>query len=549
MWKISQAKNPRRVEVAFPYNKRWVDLVKTIPDRRWNKGRKVWSFPVSQIRLVTQSLEYNKVPFSVENEKIAALVEQEKKHEQTLLAIKSGEVSAFSVPGLTTTPKSYQYKGILFLATVKGGILADEMGLGKTLQSLGASLLAQASPVLIVCKASTKWHWENEIRKHTELSSSLIDGSKKKRLVQWEKDAHFFICNYETVRIDLEEILKKKFAVIIADETTKIKNSRTQVSEAIKAVPATYRFALSGTPVENDLSELHSIADWCQPEILGSAWYFNERYGIKDWYGKISGWKPEGVAEVKKIVAPYVLRRLKKDELPNLPPKIEYLRVVEFTTAERREYRALVKEVLEELQANLNAGMTVVLRCKQFTSSPLVLGYEWEGPKIRELDDILEEGKGLHRFLVFSEFAKIGRILADRYKAPLITGETKQSKRQEILNEFNNSDTPVLFSSDAMAYGVEITGADTVIHLDTPWNPAVKDQREDRSHRPGQTRSVNVIRMMVRRTVDDRIDRVLARKLNLRNQLLDNIDYMKVPRFTHSDWRDILDDDGDEDSN
>lgn len=551
-WIIS-TKSPYTLSISFDFQgdygllKQWVRIVKTIPDRKFDGKKKVWIVPLGQIHNIEKSLQYHNIAYSLSSAEIKNASDTLKQNEQKLLNVKKYSGDPFCIPGLVTKPFNYQYTGIGYLIVAGSAILADDMGLGKTVSALAASLALKAQKVLIICPSTLRWNWEKEILKHLENASYvLIDGNAKKRKKLWETDAIYYITSYELMLRDKELIQAYKWDMIVLDEATKIKNHKAQTTKEAKELQATYKFALTGTPIENRLEELHSIMEWVRPGVFGSLYYFLDRYAIKDFFGSIIGYKPEGLAEIKHLVGPYILRRTKEEVLPELPPKLYENRVVEFTQAERRAYKQLTKEVMDDILEDIGGGAVHTLRCKQFTSYPPILGMLSDGPKVRELQSILEEDND-HKYLVFSDFAEIIKRLAETFNAPYIAGPVKKSERVKIIDAFNNDPKQkVLFSSGVGSYGVEITGADVVIHLDTPWNPAVKEQREDRSHRLGQTRPVNIIRLMVRNSVDDRIDRIIAYKMKLRDSILDDADYEPhLKRFTKNDWRKVLLDDED----
>lgn len=550
-WNIQQSKNPRRLIIAFSYNKKWVDLVKTIPDRRWSNATKTWSIPSRESKKVLQALKYHKIPYKVDP-KIEIAAKELSEFEDRLTDIKLDKFEPLpEIPHLLATLKDYQEPAVRYMATAGSAILADGMSLGKTLTSLAAVLLLEASPVLILCDATLKWHWERQIKLHTDTDCVIIHGNKKKRKEQWDKDVRFYIASYAIVLYDKDDIDNKNFQCVIADEASAhLKNQGAQTTKSVKSITTKYRMPLTGTPIENRLEELHSLLDWCQPGILGSLFFFKERYAKKDFFGRVIGWKLEGIKEIRQTIAPYIMRRTKRDEyrghpiLDRLPPKLPTQNImVEFNQAEKRAYRLLSKEILELIKLQMMSPLTRVLRCKQFTTLPRMVDFDSEGPKMRELEHILEEGKGESKFLIFSEFIDAVELISSKFSLPFMIGETKQEDRQVLIDEFNNSDQLGLVCSNVASYGVEITGADVVVHVDTPWNPAKMEQREDRAHRTGQQRAVKVLRLMVLDSVDDRIDKIISGKIDLRNEILEDLDYdniIKTAGFSKKDWETIL---------
>jgi len=547
-WVIKPSVNPNFLDVEFKFGgdwdilRNWVALIKSVPDRVYDGERKLWIIPASTIYDVEKSLHYHKIPYKLMDKEVKAASLKLAEEKQLYLATKNYSGEPFDIPGLITKPFSYQYTGIAFLIVSANAVLADDMGCGKSLEAIAASLaFPYQYGTLIVCPSTLKWNWEKEIRKHTNEEYSIIDGPRKKRGAQWKKKARFYICSYELILKDIEGISDRQWDSIILDEATKIKTHKAKTTKAVKSLRSNNHFALTGTPIENKLDELHSLIDWVRPGILGSLYHFTERYVKKDFYGKTIGYKTEALPELRSKVSPYILRRTKEEVIEHLPPKTYENRVVEFNQAERREYRQLAREVMEDIFSDVGGGMVRSLRCKQFTTYPPIFASSSEGPKVRELDDILSDDD--HKYLVFTEFTTncIDRLAA-RYNAPYIAGPIPQNERISIIDRFNADPSQrVLFSSGVGSYGVEITGADVVVHLDTPWNPAVFDQRTDRAHRIGQTRPVHVIRLMVRNSIDDRIDFVMSDKLKLRRAILEEYDYEPSLRsFTKADWARVL---------
>lgn len=552
LWTFTQSRNARRIIISFPYDPQWVQVVKTIPDRKYDPASQTWSIPARQLNITLKSLDINHIPYQIDDEKIKSTADKVAAFESSLLDIKFDEsVTLPPIIGLKTTPRPYQYQGIVFLSTVKCGILAWDMGVGKTITSLAASLYLGLESILILCPSTLKWHWQREIQKHTDCTSTIIHGTPATRAKQWQSDSRFFICSYGSALNDAAHIEAIKWDGIIADEVTRIKSHKAQRTKFVKSIKAKYKFALTGRPIENNLEELHSIIDWCQPGILGSLYFFLDRYAIKNWFGSVVGYKPEGIKEVRKIIGPYLLKRDKLSEyrgkpiLPDLPEKLPPIDLmVEFTPAERREYKALAKEIMEMIESDFMNPMTRVLRCRQYTTSPKILGFEFDGPKVREIQNLLEEGDG-HKFLFFSEFIPLVKMIGTELNVPYMTGDTPQDERQKLIDNFNaDENQKALICSNVAGYGVEITGADVVVHVDTPWNPGTKDQREDRVWRPGQKRAVKVIRLRVIDSVDDRVEKVIQSKMKLAHQVLDDdfdlTEAIKKVNITKADWRKIL---------
>src|SRR6266516_4622204 len=408
-----------------------------------------------------------------------------------------------------------------------GGILADEMGLGKTVQTL-AFLRAHKGdgPALVVCPTSLVTNWENEAQKFTpELKTLVLEGADRAARFKLIAHVDMVITSYALLRRDIDTLREKSFSTAVLDEAQHIKNPETQNAQAAFALRAKHRFVLTGTPMENSVRDLWSIMNFALPGYLGDRNDFRERYELPIARGSA----PDVQRRLSRRLQPFLLRRKKRDVAKDLPEKIEQIVPCSLTSHQRAAYDALLREIQQGLGSsskNVNAGaqrmkmLTGLLRLRQVCCDLRLVGIDKEetSAKLDLLDELLEEAiDGEHRVLVFSQFVSMLHFIRERLEKLEIPfcyldGSTKQ--RQEIVDRFqSDSAIPVfLISLKAGGVGLNLYAADTVIHFDPWWNPAVEAQATDRAHRIGQTRVVTAYKLITRDTVEEKILRLQEKK-------------------------------------
>jgi superfamily II DNA or RNA helicase len=432
---------------------------------------------------------------------------------------------------LAETLREYQLAGFDWLTRLAannlGGILADEMGLGKTVQTLAFLRAHQGDgPALVVCPTSLVTNWENEARKFTpELKTLALEGADRAARFKSIAGADIVITSYALLRRDIDALREIKFSTAVLDEAQHIKNPETQNAQAAYALRATYRFVLTGTPMENSVRDLWSIMNFALPGYLGDRKDFRERYELPIARGSA----PDVQRRLSRRLQPFLLRRRKRDVAKDLPEKIEQVVPCSLTSPQRAAYDALLREIQQGLGSsgkNVNAGaqrmkmLTGLLRLRQVCCDLRLVGIDTEetSAKLDLLDELLEEAiDGEHRVLVFSQFVSMLHIIRERLEKLEIPfcyldGSTKH--RQEIVDRFQgDSAIPVfLISLKAGGVGLNLSAADTVIHFDPWWNPAVEAQATDRAHRIGQTRVVTAYKLITRDTVEEKILRLQEKK-------------------------------------
>ena len=423
--------------------------------------------------------------------------------------------------------RNYQVEGFNWLneiANLKvGGILADEMGLGKTIQIIAFLLSQKGKKSIVITPTSLIYNWRDEFNKFApSLKVGIIHGDKKNRVVMMEKDFDVIVTTYGLIKNDYEYYKEKEFDFCIIDEAQNIKNSKAQNTKYVKTIKASCRIALSGTPMENNLMELWSIFDYIMPGYLLSEAKFKEKYLKEDMYD-----------ELKEIIKPFILRRLKKDVIDELPDKIEKKFMVEMEKNQKAVYQSYIKEVRQKLYSGEDNKITVFsyltkLRQLCLYSSLILDDYVGRSAKIEAALNIVNMAIAENRkVLIFSQFTSVLQKLGDELSEKNIgylylDGSTKANKRVEMVKEFNESEELKIFliSLKAGGTGLNLTSSDLVLHFDPWWNPAIEDQATDRAHRIGQQNIVEVIKLIAKDSVEENIIRLQEDKRELINKVI-----------------------------
>ncbi len=510
-------------------------------------------------------------------------------------------------PNLHATLRDYQQTGFQWMKTLAhygfGGILADDMGLGKTIQSIAFilseldNIRAAGTPVLIVAPSSLIYNWRNEIEKFApDVNAVVIAGNATDRdaaLGALQADdnvagaagpdpaltrlgaalahvgaaaspaavnasaadisaaadgadagpalADVYITSYPLLRIDAEKYVGRVFHTVILDEAQAIKNHLTQIAQTVRTLQANHRFALTGTPIENSLDELWSIFHFAFPAMFPNHKAFSQM-------------QPEDIA---RRVRPFILRRLKKDVLKELPDKIETLYTSELTPDQKKLYLAYLERIQQDSAAEIAAQgfqksrmkiLAGLTRLRQICCHPSLFAENYRGSsgKLEELLKLLERCRAAgKRVLIFSQFTLMLGLIRDTLNkqgidAFYLDGATPAKERTVLCDRFNAGERDVfLISLKAGGTGLNLTGADTVILYDLWWNPAVEDQAADRTHRIGQKNVVQVIRMVARGTIEERIYELQQKKRNLIDQVVDQGD-AGLSALTEEEIRELL---------
>lgn len=456
-------------------------------------------------------------------------IEQDQSVTDLTYAVQHPDEGEAPIKGL----RPYQQRGFAWLKTLArlgmGGVLADDMGLGKTIQVLALIQWGYESlgrmPTLVVAPTSLVYNWQAEIQKFTpHMRTVVLSGGKddRKRQVEDIEDVDVLIASYAQVRRDIEWLEQFSFRFCILDEAQQIKNAASVGASAVKRLHAQSRFALTGTPMENHPGELWSIFDFVLPGYLMDQNDFMQRHG--------DGSDSDLLA---KKIRPFLMRRLKREVLSELPEKIEHRIVAELTPEQKNVYLATLAQVKKELDETVqNEGwdkahfrmLAAITRLRQICCHPAMFleGYEGGSGKMELLMELVgEQVESHHRILIFSQFTSMLGLIREQLdqagiQSLYLDGNTPPQDRLKLTEEFNNGDAPVfLISLRAGGYGLNLTAADTVIHYDPWWNPAVEDQATDRAHRIGQTRAVHVIRLIAHDTIEEKVSELQQRKKEL----------------------------------
>ena len=562
------------------------------------------SVPVDTYRAlyIDQQLRDNPVISSVRDKNFRSLIRN----------MKTVEDNDFEIPAeLEPILRGYQKTGFLWLKTLSangfGGILADDMGLGKTLQVIAfllseflerrntvveniavkeTAMLNMQSEIeiveqackaaeaqkadgkkadgqtgklqrntLIIAPASLVYNWSSEIQRFApELTAKMVTGTAaERRQILAEADSEdILLTSYDLLKRDISEYEGYKFRCEIIDEAQYIKNANTQAAKAVKEVQADFRLALTGTPVENRLSELWSIFDYLMPGFLYSYKKFREEVEIP----AVQNSDEDAMKRLQKMIRPFVLRRLKKEVLTDLPDKLEENMFVQLTGEQQKLYDAHVKRMMlmldkqseEEFKTSKITILAELTKLRQICCDPSLIfaDYKADSAKVdmclNMISNAVESG---HKILLFSQFTTMLDHLAKRLEEEkisyyMLTGSTSKEKRAQMVENFNTDDTQVFcISLKAGGTGLNLTAADIVIHFDPWWNLAVQNQATDRAHRIGQKNVVNVYKLIVKDTIEENILKLQEKKRELADQILEG-EGLNGGSFTKEELMELL---------
>ncbi len=440
---------------------------------------------------------------------------------------------------LKTELLPYQLDGIAFAVGAGRAILADDMGLGKTIQGIGvAELLAQLSDirrVLVVCPASLKSQWRSEITRFSERDVQLIMGNGEERAEQYQSDCFFTICNYEQVLRDFTSIESASWDLIVLDEGQRIKNWESKTSNVIRALSSPFRLVLSGTPLENNLGELYTVAKFVDENRLGPAFRFFHRHRVVDDRGKTIGY--HRLDELRESLNPVLLRRTRSEVAKQLPDRTDEVVRIE-PTAEQKEIHDSNMQTVAQITSKKFLTEMDVLRLRRalamarMSADSTFLVNQVEPEYSSKLERLHEMLTGLladptRKIVLFSEW----RRMLDRIERRLeilgcdyvrLDGQVPQKKRPEIVNKFQSDPAcRLILMTNAGSTGLNLQSANTVINADLPWNPAVLEQRIARAHRMGQRNPVQVYNLVTVHTIEEGLLDTLAAKQDLADASLD----------------------------
>ena len=458
------------------------------------------------------------------------------------------------------TLRGYQVEGVQWLERLRSmylnGILADDMGLGKTVQAITCvtqNMQLSNKPVLIVCPTSLLYNWKEEFHRfNPKVKTLVIDGipNQRKKLINNLTKYDVIITSYSLLQKDIEAYRVMTFSYAILDEAQHIKNRGTRNAKSVKMIKSDHRLILSGTPIENSLDELWSLFDFLMPGFLSSYERFTEKYI------RVQGdEQTKNLQYLRKKVAPFVMRRMKVDVLKDLPPVDEIVYHTQLSDAQNELYRSYAESALGELTKLVERDgfdkcqihvLATLTRLKQICCHPAIFAKEaaesGDSAKYEMLLDLLDTlNEGNHKTVIFSQYTKMLQIMRKDLeqrgvKFVYLDGSTKN--RLEIVKQFNADPSILVFlvSLKAGGTGLNLTGADTVIHYDMWWNPAVENQATDRVHRIGQKQSVSVYKLVTLGTIEEKIVEMQNRKKGLVKKIV-SCDDEAITKLT---WEDVL---------
>lgn len=438
---------------------------------------------------------------------------------------------------------NYQREGVLFAFKAGRTLLADEMGLGKTIQALATAELYKKElhieSVYIICPTSLKYQWRAEIQKFCKNSVTVIEGNIKKRIEQYQNDPSFYkILTYNVVARDINYINDANPDLVILDEAQRIKNWNTKISKAVKKLQVPYKLALTGTPLENKLEDLYSIVQFLDQYLLGPLYLLLYKHQAKDEFGTVQGYRK--LNEIYDKLRPVMIRRLKKNVIKELPPRVDKNLLVPMTPKQMEMHWSYESDVAQlvakwrRLNFLSEKDRLRLMSCLQLmrmscNSTYLVDQKYRNDTKIDELFYILQERltNPDEHVVIFSQWSRMTNLIASELAEKEINfvhlnGAVPSTKRGELLDRFReDKDCRVFLSTDAGGLGLNLQKASLVINMDLPWNPAVLEQRIARAYRLGQTRGVQVINLISEGTIEHRMLAKLKFKSSLAEAVLD----------------------------
>lgn len=451
-------------------------------------------------------------------------------------------------PKLNAELRTYQKIGYKWLRTLEqykmGGILADDMGLGKTIQLLAVILSyvqknkGNVKPSIIICPSSLALNWYNEIQKFTPTLKALVisdDYLERKRKIEEIGKYQVIITSYDSLKRDIDLYKNYCFKYVVADEAQYIKNNNTKNSKAIKTINAETKFALTGTPIENSLSELWSIFDFIMPGYLYKYKKFKELYETPI----IKEQNEDVMNKLKKQIEPFVLRRTKGEVLTELPDKTVTILNNEMSEEQYNIYMSYMAQARKEIMSQIDINgfeksqikiLSLLMRLRQICCHPKLFlrEYEGESSKLNQCIEIIQDAVlGGHKILLFSSYTSMFEIIEEKLKNIgvkylKLTGQTKVGERIELVDKFNTDENIKVFliSLKAGGTGLNLTGADMVIHYDPWWNLSAENQATDRTYRIGQKRNVQVYKLITKNSIEEKIYELQQKKAKLIDNML-----------------------------
>ncbi|WP_449241271.1 DEAD/DEAH box helicase [Desulfoscipio gibsoniae] len=492
-------------------------------------------------------------------------VERNQAFKQLVQSISEPQDMDFVLPGgINGVPREYQRTGFKWLKTLAmyglGGILADDMGLGKTFQAIAFVLSERErvqAPSMVVAPTSVVYNWQDEVGKFAPgLKVVVVSGSLKERenLLAEAKNADLVVTSYALLRRDVELYADFNFGYCFLDEAQHIKNPNSINAKSVKTIKARSRFALTGTPIENGLTELWSIFDFVMPGYLLNHQKFVKKYERP----VVKNQDEKALRILQKQIAPFILRRMKTEVLQELPPKIESKVLADLTTEQKKIYVSYLHQARQEVNTVLANGgfeksqikiLALLTRLRQICCHPATFldNYDGDSGKLIYLKEFLKDAVNSgHRVLLFSQFVAMLAIIrklmdGEQINYFYLDGSSKAEERGQMVRAFNRGKGDAfLISLKAGGTGLNLTGADMVIHYDPWWNPAVEEQATDRAYRIGQKNSVQVISLITRGTIEEKIYALQQKKKAMIESVIKPGETM-LAKMTEQEVRELFD--------
>jgi len=491
-------------------------------------------------------------------------IERNRAFKKMVQDIREPQDVEYTLPkGIQGKLRDYQKTGFKWLKSLAsyglGGILADDMGLGKTLQVLTFILSEkedEQGPSIVIAPTSLVYNWQDEVTKFApDLKIIVVSGQQSDRLEQLQaiEQADLVVTSYGLIKRDIALYEQKNFKYCFLDEAQHVKNPNTLNAKAVKRIKARSYFALTGTPIENTLTELWSIFDFVMPGYLRSHKAFTSRFEIPI----VKNGDRAAQQELGRHIKPFILRRMKKTVLKELPEKIESKMVSEMTVEQTKLYEAWLLQARTELETELQTSgfeksqikiLSLLTRLRQICCHPslFIENYQGGSGKLEMLQEILKDAiSGGHRVLLFSQFTGMLHLIKQELDNLQISyhyldGSTKAEERIRLVHAFNSGEKDVfLISLKAGGTGLNLTGADMVIHYDPWWNPAVEEQATDRAYRIGQNNSVQVYKLITKNTIEEKIYLLQQKKKELIDNLIQPGENL-VTKMTEAEIRELF---------
>ena len=539
--------------ISLDYDIEDLNFIRSLEGRKYHKNSKTWRLPKKHLSTLLK-----KFPHAIVNKNVKELYPHENFNTidfPTSITMGWGvdsyitdtvyKLNADAPIKIKATPYAYQKEGIKFLASNKNAILADDMGLGKTLQAISAAVLVKGKKVLIICPSSAKYNWAEEINKFAPNAGYIVvDGNKSERqkMLLTKSKIMFYIINYDALLSLLDIVQVLKIDIIILDEAHRIKNRQAKRTKAVRKINAPYKFLLTGTPLMNRIDELWSLLKFIQPNQWPGYDTFVKQYCEKGGYQNREIIAPKNIDELKNKMNPIMLRRRKDEVLKDLPEKIYQDCYIDLDPKTMSIYKQAENEARAYITQNksiaINGIFAKLTRLKQIAVAPEILGAQHQSAKVIECEKIVDEILSTDgKVIIYSQFKDVTTHLETLFNKKGISlvhinGSVSARDRQILVNEFQNNNECKIFlgTTQSCKEALTLTAANYVIFMDKLWNPQDNRQAADRAYRIGQKNTVNIISLIAKNTIEERIEKTLMNKQDLFDMVIENDDGALITR-------------------